>query len=153
MFGVKYRSESSDLRGAKWKVDILEDDFSGDITSLIAGGTPIKFFFDNNSDDVFDPIRETHVDISVYSTTNFALQDLYSLDLQQFKVNIYCDDELVFSGWIEAQNYEEVYEPPPYLVTITATCGLSNLSFIMNMLMFIRTTWIIQLMILHLTRF
>lgn len=130
MFGVKYRSESSDLRGAKWKVDILEDDFSGDITSLIAGGTPIKFFFDNNSDDVFDPIRETHVDVSVYSTTNFALQDLYSLDLQQFKVNIYCDDELVFPGWIEAQNYEEVYEPPPYLVTITATCGLSNLSFI-----------------------
>jgi len=130
MFGVKYRSESSDLRGAKWKVDILEDDFSGDITSLIAGGTPIKFFFDNNSDDVFDPIRETHVDISVYSTTNFALQDLYSLDLQQFKVNIYCDESLVFSGWIETQNYEEVYEPPPYLVTITATCGLSNLSFI-----------------------
>ena len=130
MYNVKYRTEFSDLRKVQWKVDILEDDFSGDATDLVAGGDPLIIYKDNNSDDVFDTVRETHVDINVYSTVNFDLQTLYTDDLLKYKVNIYADDVLRFSGWIEPQRYSEDYEPVPYLVTISATCGLSELGMI-----------------------
>jgi hypothetical protein len=130
MYNVKYRIELSDLRAVKWKVDILEDDFAGDITALIASGDPLVFYKDNNSDDVFDTVHETHVDICVWSTANFNLQSLYTDDLLKYKVNIYADDVLRFSGWIEPQMYSEAYEPPPYPVTISATCGLSELEMI-----------------------
>jgi hypothetical protein len=132
-FGIKYRMEfmditekSSDL-GVIWKVDILENNFAGNITTLTGGDSPLIFNFDNKADNVFDSIRESHAEISVYSDTDFALQDLYSIELMQFQVNIYADDVLYWWGYIEPQKHEEVYEPAPYLVTISCTDGLSEL--------------------------
>lgn len=126
-YEIKYRTEFTDIHGLDWRVDILEDNFAGSVTNLTATGDPLNIFLDNEDDSVFDPIRETHAEISVYSDTDFALQDLYSIELLQFKVNIYAGEDLFWSGWIEPQKYEEVYEPVSYPVTISATCGLSEL--------------------------
>lgn len=130
---VKYRLEFQDITetsttpGIIWKIDILENNFAGAITTLVAGGTPLVFSYDNNEDNVFDPIRETHCNISVYSDTDFFLQDLYSIELLQFQVNVYADNILQWWGYIEPQKYEEDYEPAPYLVNISCTDGLSAL--------------------------
>ena len=123
---VKYRIESSDRLGVKWKVDFSDATFTGDVTSLKAGANPIVFDFDNSSDDVFDPVRPTSAEIQIMAETNFVLQSLYS-DVLKITVNIYADDVLYFSGWVEPQNYSEAYEPVPYVVTVTIIDGLSDL--------------------------
>ena len=123
----KYRIEISDIKAIEWRISIGESSFSGSYTSLKATGNPLRFSYDNNSDDVFDPIRPSFATFEVYSETNFVLQDLYSVDDKHFTVDIYQNDTLYWKGFIQTQNYREVYEPVEYAVSIKATDGLSLL--------------------------
>jgi len=131
-YAVKYRCEFDDVNsegntGIAWQVDIEEDGFSGDITTLQGAGDPLKFDFDNDSDDVFDPLKPSSAILTVMSEEHFALIDLYASEDLQYRVKIYEDSDLYWQGWIESQNYSEPYEDVPYPVTITAICGLKYL--------------------------
>jgi hypothetical protein len=126
-FQVKYRSEYKDLHGADWKIDILEDPWAGAIITLTPTGDPLNFDYDSASDDIFDPIKESFAKIGVMSSTNFALADLYATEELHFKVNIYQNAALYWTGWVDCGNYTEPYEIVPYPVLITATDGLSSL--------------------------
>jgi hypothetical protein len=127
----RWRIEFSDLQKVEWRISIEDPDFTGDYTLLKATGNPLNFAYDNESDDVFDPMRPSRATFEVYSETNFALLDLYSVEDMHYPVNIYCNESLFWSGYVETQNYEEVYEPVPYAVSITATDGLSILENIL----------------------
>ena len=127
----RWRIEFSDLQKVEWRISIEDPDFTGDYTLLKATGNPLNFSYDNESDDVFDPMRPSRATFEVYSETNFALLDLYSVEDMHYPVKIYANDELKWSGYIETQNYAEAYEPPLYPVTITATDGLSILENIL----------------------
>jgi hypothetical protein len=127
----RWRIEFSDLQKVEWRISIEDPDFTGDYTLLKATGNPLNFAYDNESDDVFDPMRPSRATFEVYSETNFALLDLYSVEDMHYPVNIYCNEALYWTGYIETQNYEEVYEPVPYAVSITATDGLSILENIL----------------------
>jgi len=132
-FEIKYRIEFQDItesvsaEGVIWRIDLLENNFAGNITDLTPTDTPLIFNYDNDSDNVFDPIRPSSAEFNVYSDTNFALQDIYSIEQLQFQVNIYVDSVLYWWGYIEPQQYKEVYEPVSYPVTLTAVDGLSLL--------------------------
>jgi len=127
----RYRIEFSDLQKVEWRISIDDPDHTGDYTLLKATGNPLNISYDNESDDVFDPMRPSRARFEVYSETNFALLDLYSVEDMHYPVNIYCNEALYWTGYIETQNYEEVYEPVPYAVSITATDGLSILENIL----------------------
>ena len=127
----RWRIEFSDLQKVEWRISIEDPDFTGDYTLLKATGNPLNISYDNESDDVFDPMRPSRATFEVYSETNFALLDLYSVEDMHYPVTIYCNDTLFWSGYVETQNYEEVYEPVPYAVSITATDGLSTLENIL----------------------
>lgn len=124
---VKYDMEIADLNGIVWKVEIEEDAFAGTKTTLKGTDNPIRFEYDNNSDDVFDPIHASSVIISVYSETNFSLIDLYSTEDLQYRVKVYQSASLYWQGYIITGNYSEPYEDVPYPVSIVASCGLNHL--------------------------
>jgi hypothetical protein len=126
-----YRIEFSDLNKVEWRISIGDSAHTGTYTLLKATGNPLNFAYDNESDDVFDPMRPSRATFEVYSETNFALLDLYSVEDMHYPVTIYCNEALFWSGYVETQNYEEVYEPAPYTVSITATDGLSILENIL----------------------
>lgn len=126
-----YRIEFSDLQKVEWRISISDPDFTGDYTLLKATGNPLNIAYDNESDDVFDPMRPSRATFEVYSETNFALLDLYSVEDMHYPVTIYCNGSVFWKGYVETQNYEEVYEPVPYAVSITATDGLSILENIL----------------------
>ena len=127
----RWRIEFSDLQKVEWRISIEDPDHTGDYTLLKATGNPLNISYENESDDVFDPMRPSRATFEVYSETNFALLDLYSVEDMHYPVNIYCNEALYWTGYIETQNYEEVYEPVPYAVSITATDGLSILENIL----------------------
>ena len=127
----RWRIEFSDLQKVEWRISIEDPDFTGDYTLLKATGNPLNFAYDNESDDVFDPMRPSRATFEVYSETNFALLDLYSVEDMHYPVKIYCNGSVFWKGYVETQNYEEVYEPVPYAVSITATDGLSILENIL----------------------
>ena len=127
----RWRIEFSDLQKVEWRISIADPDFTGDYTLLKATGNPLNIAYDNESDDVFDPMRPSRATFEVYSLTNFVLLDLYSVEDMHYPVTIYCNGSVFWKGYVETQNYEEVYEPVPYAVSITATDGLSILENIL----------------------
>ena len=101
------------------------------LINLIAAGIPLNFEWNNESDDVFDPIRPSKAIINVKSMTNFTLTELYSVEDMQYRVRIYQNDTLFWMGYIITRDYSEPYEDVPYTVTIKASCGLEVLSDIL----------------------
>jgi hypothetical protein len=125
-WAVKYRLEIADERSVAWKIDIEEDAFGGSITDLVGGEDPLIFSWDNDSDDVFDPIKSSRAKITMKVSTDFVMADLYSTEDLQFRVNIYQNSVLFWTGYL-MQNYSEPYECVPFDVTVTAYCGLEYL--------------------------
>jgi len=130
-WGEKYKCEFADNLGLVWTIKIYEDGYASTVTELKATGQPLTFNFLGNSDDIYDPIQEIEVQLRVYSSTNFALADLYATENMHFKVIITTlfggSPVTRFEGYIDCGNYEEPYEDVPYEVTITACCGLKFL--------------------------
>lgn len=126
-WATKYREEHTDIEGVVWKTDIEEDSFAGAITTLTGTGKPLEVYWEPGSDDVFDPIQTSEASLEVFSSTNFALADLYAVQDLQFRMSIYQDDVLYWRGFVNSRHYKEPYGCPPYPVTITAVCGLEFL--------------------------
>jgi uncharacterized protein (TIGR02145 family) len=124
---TKYRSEIASLAGVIWKIDIQEDSFVGDITTLLATGDPLHFEFDSDSDTFNDPVRASKVTVNVYSQTDFQLLDLYSDQDFKFRVLIYADDVLFWQGFNVPGEYQEPYTCIPYPVSLTFIDGLNYL--------------------------
>ena len=127
MAAEKYRTGFIDRCGKQCRIEIWEDTHIGGYTLLKTSGSPLKFDFDNESDNVFDPIRITQAVISIISTENFSLIDLYSVEDMHFPVFIYIDDVLYFRGYIATRQYQEPYDVVPNIVSITAIDGLELL--------------------------
>jgi len=130
-WAVKYRLEIKELQGIDWKVDIEEDAFGGAITDLTGTGNPLTREINNESDDVFDPIRSSRFSINVWASTSFALADLYTVQDMQFRMRVYQNAVLYWTGYVIPRHYEEPYDCIPYPVTITAACGLELLQNIL----------------------
>lgn len=128
-WGEKYKCEVADNLGLVWTVKIYEDGYASTVTELKkATGQPLTFNFLGNSDDIYDPIQEIEIQLRVYSSTNFALADLYATENMHFRMVITTPygggDVTRFDGYIDCGDYQEPYEEPPYEVTITAISGL-----------------------------
>ncbi len=111
-----------------WKIEILEDDFAGEVTTMTMAGDPLRIEWPSTSDNVFEQnIRGSVAEISVYCTTDFQYADLFAVDNLTYKVNIYNDTDLFWTGWVTANTWTEPYVVIPYVVTISATDGLGLL--------------------------
>jgi len=127
-FAVKYRIEFCDLRQLTWKIDILEDGYSGSITSLTSANNPLNIEFDSGSDVFSDPVKPSTATIRVFATTDFQLTDLYSTEDLHYLVKIYYNDTTLFwQGWLRMDDFEEAYDDTPYEITIKAECGINYL--------------------------
>ena len=129
-YGVKYRIGHYGGQ-TRWQVDILAPDFVGDVTVLKGSGDPVQVTWENNSDDIFDPIRASKALVRVVTTVNFQLEDMYSYDDQYYKMKVYCNSTLFWQGWVSMKNYQEPYKPANNIVSISAVCGLELLKEIL----------------------
>ena len=120
----KYRIEHKDERGVLWTRKIYEDAFGGSLTNLTATGMPLVPELLADSDDLFEPIHETNCKSEVFSSTNFALADLYATEDMHFKVEDYYGATLYFVGYVNCGDFAEPYEDVPYPVLVNASCGL-----------------------------
>lgn len=127
-FGVKYRIEYCDLRQLTWKIDFLEDGYSGTITTLTTSANPLNIEFDSGSDVFSDPLKPSTATIRVFAESDFQLADLYSTEDLHYLVKIYYNDTtLLWQGWLRMDDFEEAYDDTPYEITIKAECGLNYL--------------------------
>ena len=126
-FATKYRCEIADNLGIVWKVDIQENAFGGEITTLRGSGSPINFSHLGEDDIQDQVIMGSIIKLEVKASTDFAYSELFTSDNLQFKVLVYEGATLHWSGYIQPNTWTEPYNCTPYSVTITATDGLAQL--------------------------
>jgi uncharacterized protein (TIGR02145 family) len=127
-----WKIEFTDIMAIDWKISVNDPLYSSDPIILQATGDPLTINHDNDSDDLFDPIRPTKTTFRVYSDTHFALTEFYSIEDKHLPVNISRFGITPYwIGFIETQNYSEEYEPVSYRVEVVATDGLDILKNIL----------------------
>lgn len=103
--------------------------------------TPIEIQYGSSSpvrriytagDDKFSTIRSQEVELSFIATSNFQLQNIYTADEREYRLDIYdvASGERNFSGFIMPDNSDEPFAHPNYTVTVRATDGIGALKTI-----------------------
>ena len=123
---VKYRAEFTDDVAAVWRVDILKAE-EEQIVYLELTGDPINFSWFGADDPFSQPVQGSSVEIKIWNYTDFSLLDLFTSNDFQFKINVYCDDELFWTGYKLSDSYSEKYNQAPHETVITGVDGLGLL--------------------------
>lgn len=124
-YGVKYRFQCESYNKTVYRVDLLEDGYSGAITTRPLGKAPVLRMQEAG------PFRTTSCDIVLECQVDGEYVDLYTTDPFQYKVEVYWVNgnsvTSIWRGYIVTEIYSEPDIAPPYDVKITATDGLGIL--------------------------
>lgn len=128
-YGLRFYSEFAEFNTQKTvRVEIHERDYSGPVTEVQSGGTPLVIrWADDFTDDPFEPMRPQTASIEWISDEDFNIQSLFITDEKQFQVRVLMDLEGIWWGYVSFTDCQEPYHDNPYPVTISADCGLSFL--------------------------
>jgi hypothetical protein len=126
-YNRKYYFEFADYYNDIFRVEILGRDFEGEEEEIIAGENPLIVSYPGDDRNLFNPIIGSEVKLELFSDTNFKFISLHNSDARAHRVDIYKNEELYWQGWILPDLFSEPYIAPPYIVTISARCGLGEL--------------------------
>jgi len=100
-YEVEYRAEFTDIEGCDWKVEILKDDYAGEVKTMQCSGNPLNIDFLTAMEKLIEaPVKGSMAIFNVLSREDFAYADLYTVSDFQYKVNIGCKKEgVLITGW------------------------------------------------------
>ena len=133
---VKYRLDFSTDAGSrkKWRLDILEDGYSGAVLSAKGGSQPIDISWDNQN-DAYSPIVASTASIRLIVDSNQNYSEILSGDYGDYEVILRYEDANTpgtyidyWCGLVVRESYSEHVTSFPYNVTFKATDGLGLLS-------------------------
>lgn len=124
---IKYRCEYYSEEEDKWRVDVETDSYTGDPISVDGIENRACIFTYTNQDDPYAVIIPCSVAIGLYSDGQIDVEELQLANDRDFKVNVYCNDQLKFTGFVVPDRIQKVLQSPPFEVTFTAIDGLSLL--------------------------
>jgi hypothetical protein len=127
-YASKYKIPFRELHTDElWEVYIYERDFTGSETELIGTGVPLITEYRPENDNDYDWIRPSVCTIGMTSITDMQFISFFTSDQRKYKVIVYRDSVLVWTGWVVPDAYKEPYITPYYEVFISATDGLLSL--------------------------
>jgi len=87
-YGVKYRLDFEDHEGSGRRLDILKNNYIGDILPLVGGAEPVKIKWDGD-DDFYSPIIGSTCNINLYQTDETNYDDFFDEPEREYKVEVY----------------------------------------------------------------
>lgn len=98
------------------RIDIYKRGYSqSTVTQLTGSDTPVSWDEDNN-DDLLSVYRTKTGYINLIETSYGDLRGLYPTNDIENYVEVYYINNLVFSGFMQAQDFENNYEPAPRVI-------------------------------------
>jgi hypothetical protein len=129
-YGVMYRMEHTGYYQVEERIDILERNFTGDLTQVCGGSVPFtRSLGEASINNKFDPIRPTFATIQLTSLRDLQYIGLFSQDDRKYLVNYYKPvGTLKWRGYVTPSVFSEPYtQAAPYITNITVTDNLSQL--------------------------
>lgn len=126
MWNVKYYIPFKSVDENEYRIDIEQNSLT-DAKELI--GTSTSFIVNIDDDDfLYKPHKFSTATISVAGSD--YLQSLFSESYQDFRVNLYKNDKLVWTGFISPETYSQNYSDDVFEFSIDAISALATLQYI-----------------------
>lgn len=126
-YGLKYTATAYGLSNVAWKVELLENGYSGSSSEIQLVGNGIKIGYDNE-DDRFNNIYSRYAIIDLKVTSTFNLDSLQFDDERKFQVKIYKNNAVEFIGWlIPFYSSQEFEDESLATISIQAKDGINQL--------------------------
>jgi len=132
-YGVKYRNTYTDLLGVSHQVDILEEGYSGSITTVYATSDPVIFAWDPSDDTKYPTTIASSMDINLRSPSRQYFRSLFTASKFKYQVKHYTAAAEDWIGFLIPDLYTEAYESKDFTVSLKATDGLGllvNIDFV-----------------------
>jgi hypothetical protein len=93
-YGVKYELDFSDIKGNKRSVQILKQDYTGVVNSIVGTDNPVIIKY-TNDDDFYNPIIGSSCVLNIKTTDTISYDEFTDFDEREYKirVNIGVQDE------------------------------------------------------------
>ena len=124
-YAVKYILQFTSDRGNEVRIEVLKKDYQGEVIYKSLGGSPSLSIEQGDG-----AIKGSSLVFAMQADIEGELQELYTTDNKQFKVNMYRNEVLSWQGYILPELYSEEYVDAPYDVSVTATDQLATLKAI-----------------------
>nr|DAY94706.1 MAG TPA: hypothetical protein [Caudoviricetes sp.] len=126
MWSTKYYIPFKSVDENEYRIDIEQNSMT-DAKELI--GTSTSFIVNIDDDDfLYKPHKFSTATISVAGSD--YLQSLFSESYQDFRVNLYKNDKLVWTGFISPETYSQNYVDDIFEFSIDAISALATLQYI-----------------------
>jgi len=86
-YAVKYELDFSDVKGNKRSVQILENDYSGEVLSMVGTDSPVIITY-TNDDDFYNPIIGSSCVLNLKRTDTVTYDEFQNFDERQYKVRV-----------------------------------------------------------------
>ncbi|MBO9614210.1 MAG: hypothetical protein J7619_16005 [Dyadobacter sp.] len=128
--GLKYFTQYRDSFGDTREVRLYKDGFDGEPVEWISERGAVRYTR-GGSDGFFpdQPIIASQAQIGLILKQRYDLTE-FATNRKTFYVEIVDTvfNRVIWSGWIEPWDARHNYQKPPYVVNLTASCGLAHLS-------------------------
>lgn len=115
---IKWTVPFMSLNGTNCHVDIYEEDYQGEVTTLTGAANPFEYEEDADEDLLNGVIRYRTGYLRVIEETYGDLDDLYPLVNTDRYVEFYYGQTLDFNGYIQAQDFSREWAPGPRVIEL-----------------------------------
>lgn len=106
---LRYTGEFLSRKGDTWRVEILQDDYSGDVGELTFEAEE-PLVLDWRHTDKEEVICGCEATLRIESPGDRTYEDLYSIEVGKIRMDVYHENTLYWSGALDPEFYEEPYE-------------------------------------------
>ena len=125
-YGLIYTSEFDSFKGDACLLEIDKKDFVGDDTPIVCGGGATVLSW--GPDDPKAAIRGASLDVELLNVQGtFPISNFYSIEDDTFKVRLYENNLLVFTGFLVQDDCSEIVDDFTHSLNISATDNLGLL--------------------------
>lgn len=121
-YGKKYILSFISDRGNDYRVDVLQQGYTGAAFNKAFGAAPVL-----NIEDGDGRVKGSSLAFSIQADAEGELSGLYTTNNKEYKVLLYRNNSLYWQGYLLPELYAENYVDPPYDVEVTATDQLATL--------------------------
>ena len=127
-YGQQFDFQMLNDQGILVEAIISANGYTGAVTTLIGGSSPIVLTYDTQSDKRIG-MRPSYVTLNMMSAAGFTLSDIFSQDERYWQVTIYYNGALYWQGYVSQDSSltEPFMEIGTYEMALTARCGLASL--------------------------
>lgn len=117
--GLRYMGEFLSRKGVVWRVEILQDNYSGNVGQLTFEADEALVINWKHTDKE-EVICGSEATLKIESPGDRTYEDLYTIEVGKIRMDVYRENSLYWSGTLDPEFYEEPYEKARYyVVTLT----------------------------------